>query len=229
MSLHAFLDEELGKFGTKTPSDDQVKIAINNAFDRVENEFKRVALEAYKMHYSTVCQTGSCCLSTVVINNKIYVANIGDCRGVLLTEKEDGSYDGIKMNTKQAATSKKEQARLRKEFPNDEDIVFERSASAWYVKRRLMPTRAFGDLHLKHEEFNNPENYGRNYGFKSRITPWTGPYITHRPEIRVYDVTDNTKGYILASDGLWDEMKARDVNIPNNSIFLTSLGRYEVR
>ena len=117
------MDEELGKFGTRTPSDDQVKQAITNAFDRVENEFKRVALEAYKLHYATVCQTGSCCLSTVVINNKIYVANIGDCRGVLLTEKEDGTYEGVKMNTRQAATSKKERARLTKEFPNDANIV----------------------------------------------------------------------------------------------------------
>ena len=75
-----------------------------------------------------------------------------------------------------------------------------------------MPTRAFGDLHLKHQEFNNPKNYPRYFGFKTRIEPWTGPYITHRPEIRVYDVTENTKGYILASDGLWDEMKARDVS-----------------
>lgn len=74
-----------------------------------------------------------------------------------------------------------------------------------------MPTRAFGDLHLKHQEFNNPQNFGRNYGFKSRIEPWNGPYISHKHEIRVYDITENTKGYVLASDGLWDEMKARDV------------------
>lgn len=210
-SLHAFLDEELSKFNTRTPTDDQVKAAINAAFDRVEDEFLRVAKEAYKLHYSTVCQTGSCCLSTVVINGKIYVANIGDCRGVLLTEKADGTYEGVKMNTNMSACSKKEQARLRKAFPKDDDIVFERSPTAWYVKRRLMPTRAFGDLHLKHQELCNPLNFPREYGFKGKITPWTGPYITHKPEIRVYEVSEATKGYVLASDGLWDEMKARDV------------------
>ena len=132
MSLHAFLDEELGKFNTRTPTEEQVKTAINNSFDRVEEEFKRVATEAYKMHYADICQTGSCCLSTLVINNKIYVANIGDCRAVLLTEQENGTFSATKMNTKQAATSKKERARLRKEFPNDDDIVFERSPSYWY-------------------------------------------------------------------------------------------------
>lgn len=211
MSLHSFLDEELGKLGTKTPTEDQVKEAIFSAFDKVENEFKRVALEAYKLHYSTICQTGSCCLSTIVINNKLYVANIGDCGGALMVEKDDGTYEAIKMNTKQAATSKKERERLIREFPNDPDIVHQSSSTAWYVKRRLMPTRAFGDLHLKHQEFNNPQNLSRSHGFKSRIDPWNGPYITHRPEIRVYDISERTKGYILASDGLWDEMKARDV------------------
>lgn len=209
--MHAFLDEELAKTGTRTPREDQVKQAILTAFDRVENEFKRVALEAYKLHYSTICQTGSCCLSALVINNKLYVANIGDCRGALITQKEDGTFEAIKMNTRQAATSKKERARLIKEFPNDPDIVHQSSATAWYVKRRLMPTRAFGDLHLKHQEFNNPLNLSRQHGFKSRIDPWNGPYITHVPEINVFDISDKTKGYVLASDGLWDEMKARDV------------------
>lgn len=55
VSLHSFLDEELAKFGTRTPTEDQVKEAILNSFDKVENEFKRVALEAYKLHYSTIC------------------------------------------------------------------------------------------------------------------------------------------------------------------------------
>jgi serine/threonine protein phosphatase PrpC len=95
------------------------------------------------------------------------VANIGDCRGVLLTQLQDGKFEAIKMNTRQAATSRKERERLIKEFPNDKDIVYQSSSTAWYVKRRLMPTRAFGDLHLKHEEFNNPNHFGRNFGFKS--------------------------------------------------------------
>ena len=100
MSLHSFLEEELAKCGSRSPSDEQVKEAIFTAFDRVENEFKRVALEAYKLHYSTICQTGSCCLSTIVINNKLYVANIGDCGGALISQKPDGTFEAVKMNTK---------------------------------------------------------------------------------------------------------------------------------
>lgn len=68
----------------------------------------------------------------------------------------------MKLTRKLNANSKKEQERLRKLFPKDKDIVVcknPNNSSACYVKSRLQPTFAFGDLHLKLEEFNNPQSY----------------------------------------------------------------------
>ena len=67
------------------------------------------------------------------------------------------------MTRKLNANSKKEQARLKKLFPKDKDIVVckNNNPESCYVKAKLQPTFAFGDLHLKLEEFNNPNLYDR--------------------------------------------------------------------
>ena len=67
------------------------------------------------------------------------------------------------MTRKLNANSKKEQARLKKLFPDDKDIVVckNNDPDRCYVKSRLQPTFAFGDLDLKYAEFNNPNNWDR--------------------------------------------------------------------
>lgn len=99
--------------------------------------------------------TGSCALVTLVKDNKVFTANLGDCKGVIISEGEGHKFKARKINHKLNATSLKEQARLKKEFPNDPDIVVNRGGlpGAWYVKGRLMPTSAFGDYHLKYAEY----------------------------------------------------------------------------
>lgn len=67
-------------------------------------------------------------------------------------------------------------------------------------KGRLQPTRSFGDLGLKFDRFN-----------KNRIQNFTGPYISHEPEIRQFDISKNEKYLVLGTDGLWDEIKEVDV------------------
>lgn len=153
---------------------------------------------------------GAVCLCALVIDNKLYTANIGDCRAVLLNQKEDGSMTALKLNTNMSSCSKKERARMQAAFPDDKDIIVERSPGAFYVKGRLMPTRAFGDLHLKHREFNelSPNNKRKR---SKHIKDWRGPYITHIPEVKEFDLTSESRAMVLATDGLWDEMKARDV------------------
>ena len=42
------------------------------------------------------------------------------------------------------------------------------------------------------------------------IPKYTGPYITHEPEITVIDLTKDDQYLILASDGLWDEIKRKE-------------------
>lgn len=55
---------------------------------------------------------------------------------------------------------------------------------ACYVKGSLMPTRAIGDLRLKHREFNFHE-FDERHGYKRSIPTFNGPYISAVPEVQV--------------------------------------------
>ena len=73
-----------------------------------------------------------------------------------------------------------------------------------------MPTRAFGDLRLKHSEFNF-HNWHPELGYRVPIPKYNGPYITHEPDIQVFDLNKDDAWLILASDGLWDEIPRKAV------------------
>lgn len=93
-------------------------------------------------------------------------------------------------------------------FPKEKDIVHCRSKTACYVKGGLMPTRSFGDFRLKHREFNFHQ-FGQEYGFRRPIPFFTGPYISHEPDIQVFELTKQDRYLVLASDGLWDEISRK--------------------
>jgi pyruvate dehydrogenase phosphatase len=83
-------------------------------------------------------------------------------------------------------------------------------SGAWYVKQRLQPTRAIGDAYLKHSEFNAPPGGPRSRG-RHIPPPYTAPYITSKPETRIYrvdpeDTAVASSFLILGCDGLWDVM-----------------------
>lgn len=62
---------------------------------------------------------------TVVHGNKLYAANAGDCKGVI-AKQDKGQYTVRKVNNKLNANSKKEQARLKAQFTDDDIVVCKR-------------------------------------------------------------------------------------------------------
>lgn len=135
-------------------------------------------------------RVGACALAAVITTQHITIANAGDCEGVIL-----GGEKIIKTNERLNAGEPSEQERLRKLFPNEDDIVkCIKNTNYCYVKGRLQPTRSLGDFYLKHSDYNFT-----NLGI------FTGPYITHKPQIKSFKFTPRLgKTLILASDGLWD-------------------------
>lgn len=86
----------------------------------------------------------------MIKDNVLYVANAGDCKAVVLSKDEAEKYACKNLSTTFSSNKKYEQERLKKEHPGEDDIVIQKSEKACYVKGNLMPTRAFGDLRLKH-------------------------------------------------------------------------------
>lgn len=66
-------------------------------------------------------------------------------------------------------------------------------------------------------------------GYRKRLNPFNGPYIDSVPQISVYQRGDNTHGILLATDGLWDELKKPQIaevfhrNYKNEENFLRDL------
>ena len=79
-------------------------------------------------------------------------------------KNQNWGYQAVYMNNAHAAGEPAEQERLKKEFPDDPNIVVKKKSGACYVKGRLMPTRSFGDFHLKYQSLCNPNNMKREYG-----------------------------------------------------------------
>lgn len=48
-------------------------------------------------------------------------------------------------------------------------------------------------------------------GYRPKIENFKGSYIGNIPEIRSTPLTDKTKGLLLASDGLWDELSNEEI------------------
>jgi len=94
-------------------------------------------------------------------------------------------------------------------FPREKDIVVCRSPTSCYVKGGLQPTRAFGDLRLKKKEFNF-HDFSLEYGYRKPIPIFTGPYISAEPDIQVHQLTPQDKYLLMATDGLWDEIKRKE-------------------
>ena len=178
--LHVYLDEEL----KAAKSDKEIQDAIIRAYERIEQDWVNLATQAFNMGFPKVAYVGSCALIAVVKDNKLYVANAGDSKAALLRKKDDGSYQYIKVSETFNANKKKEQERLRKQWPKEDDVVKckRNDNKACYVKGNLMPTRALGDLRLKLPEFNF-HNFPPDEGYRNPIPVFNGPYITAKPDV----------------------------------------------
>lgn len=69
------------------------------------------------------------------------------------------------------------------------------------MKGRLQPTRSLGDFYLKYSCYNF-----------TKLSVFTGPYITHKPMITCFYINDNHSRLVLATDGLWDELDEQEIN-----------------
>ena len=105
---------------------------------------------------------------------------------------------------------------MKELFPKERDVVTcykhpQSDEMSCYVKQMRAPTRALGDLQLKHAEFNFHSNMP-SLGYVEVIPKnnFSGPYINHLPDIMVHTLTDKDKYLILASDGLWDEINRKE-------------------
>ncbi|CAM9785929.1 unnamed protein product, partial [Ectocarpus fasciculatus] len=196
---------------------DQVKGAITQAFLRVEREYLYQVKAAFELGFGAVARTGACAIMALVRDNRLFVANAGDCRAVLGRRRPTrlvggwstgvgGDPEALALSNDHNAKEQAEQAKLKKLHPFEGDVFTCKRPASCYVKGRLQPTRSFGDAYLKYPEFNGKEGTHRSAG-RFLPPPYTPPYITAEPEISVHEIDQSNDDFvILASDGLWDHV-----------------------
>lgn len=65
-------------------SDENIERVLKASFVDVENSYIESIKDNYKMGFGKVANVGSCVLCAVVINNKIFVSNLGDSKGIII-------------------------------------------------------------------------------------------------------------------------------------------------
>ena len=86
--------------------------AIANGYQRFEKEWYEMAKASFEAGYPKAGYVGSCALVAIITENKVYVANAGDSKGVLL-RKVDDHYERIKVSKTFNANKKYEKERLK--------------------------------------------------------------------------------------------------------------------
>lgn len=89
--LEKALQQNQAKF--KGNFDEWVIESLVQTYDQVEDTFLKLAREGYRLGFPKLSRVGSCALTAVVANNKLYAANIGDCKGyIVYVEEGKGAF-----------------------------------------------------------------------------------------------------------------------------------------
>ena len=184
---------------------ENVELAIKNGFKNAEkNFFKNFALDP-KDENNILDRSGSCAVVILFVDNKIYVANVGDSRALLsenlgknfveITEdhKPNNSRekDRIIKNGGQVYQSQTVINGVETESLNGQ-ILF---GPFRVLPGRLSVSRTIGDIEAKIERFGGNPNV-----------------IICEPDIFTYDLNkDNIDFFIMGCDGIFDQMSNEEI------------------
>ena len=127
---------------------------------------------------------------------------LGDCRAVLGSLKQDGTWLATPLSIDQTAANPDEVKRLQSEHPGEETFVIKNGR----LLGQLQPLRSFGDIQYKWDKVTHSHVLTQVYG--GPIVPpsmyKTPPYLTAKPVVTHHHLQPHDKFLILATDGLWD-------------------------
>ena len=175
--------------------------------EEIEYNLSNVKSNLLKHFYLSLSLSGSCANVALVFENRIYVANCGDCRTILSIEDDNGNFKLVNMSIDHNSDNIEELKRIYSEHPETERnniIRYNR------LLGQLMPLRAFGDFGYKWP-ISKIKSVGLTKAYGPHVIPpfyLTPPYLTAKPEVISYDLTkreDLKFNMIMATDGLWEQ------------------------
>ena len=184
---------------------ENVSEAIKNGFLKAENEFLNNHSLDKNNNMNIIDRSGSCAIIVIIIENKMYVANVGDSRGLL--SKNNGS-EYIIITEDHKPCNEKEQKRIMENGGEvyqtqtpingvDNDSLNNQILLGPYrvLPGRLSVSRTIGDVEAKKVQFGgNPK------------------VIIPNPDIFCYDLNkDNIDFIILGCDGIYDQISSNEI------------------
>jgi pyruvate dehydrogenase phosphatase len=136
--------------------------AIIKTFNDLENSIVSKIRPAFQLGFGDVAKVGSCVLIALKNENRLIVANCGDCRAILGTNNKDlSTFFSTRINRDHNIRTSLEQVFLKQNHPNEKNLFICKNPHACYVKGRLQLTRSLGDVYLKYAEFNGSPDRSR--------------------------------------------------------------------
>ena len=194
-----------------------IKIAIVETFQKIEEDF-------FKLKCSKSLEesdkSGTCALVSIIIDNKAYIANIGDSRAIMSinggTKVKQLTFDHKPENIKEFERALKNGSQI---YLDDCDDIDRDVSKLHYIKDktelekmieikknstedkifRVYPSdlavmRTIGDIKAKKKEFGG--------------LPGT---IINTPEIFVYDLNSGDDFIIMGCDGIFDDLSNQEI------------------
>ena len=183
-----------------------IKRAINLGFLSAEKDFiENYAIQDGKL----IDKSGSCALILLTINNILYVANVGDSRGVIscingkilkdVTRDHKPNYPNEKERIlKNNGSIYQSETPIDLELDNENDNIYKDKVILGpyrVIPGRLSVSRTLGDAEAKVPELGGNPNI-----------------IIPNPEIFTFDLEkDDVDFIILGCDGIYDQLSSKDV------------------
>ncbi|KAF8839869.1 protein serine/threonine phosphatase 2C [Paxillus ammoniavirescens] len=182
--------------------DEMIHSILNDHMDGGQN-FKKARL----------CMYGTTALVALVDpdHENLWLANLGDCQGVMISETANQSWNFEILTTVHNGENRREVERVKSEHPGESGCVVDNR-----VLGAIAPFRCIGDTPFKQPpEFTRRILYNLYPGYQD-TSPWeeflvrnfTPPYISSTPEVAHYPLDPSQhslrKYLILCSDGFTD-------------------------
>jgi protein phosphatase 1L len=169
-------------------------------------------------------QDGSAAVTAVVAGERLFVANLGDCRAVLATQTPEGRVEATRLSCDHKPDLEEEKKRILKAGGSVE------FSGCWRVAHSLIPmrlavSRSFGDptfkrpfardapllmlrRHVSGRGVQEDEIEAVGKGGLPPPLPPVGfePLVSPVPEVTYRVLTRDDLFLVLASDGVWDVM-----------------------
>jgi len=197
-NLHKFICNDIN-FPNNIPE------AIKNGFLQAENDFlNNYALNSYNNNVND--RSGSCAVIILIVNNKVYIGNVGDSRCIMSTNNgknlreitidhkpnEKNEKNRIIKNGGKVYQSQTPINNINNNNNNNNQILI---GPYRVFPGRLSVSRTIGDIEAKNIKFGGNPNV-----------------IIPNPEIYIFDlINDDIDYFILGCDGIFDQINNLDI------------------